>query len=484
MNTMPTYRRGRSYHTPGEKRKGFCDNFVGFVFSVLIVILPPLLMYMTEKNRYQVYTALSETIDREIIELPHKHKMGDVVHGSPSRIYASTYDPGMELRVQDSLVLSRNTEYCQWEEIRRESCDKCSRETRDGGTETYDCNCVTRFDYFKRWRSYRINSMLFDQPAAHHNPQRDPLPRSTFVSDDAVVEFSADMFSSPFSSSSHPLVTKAQLSPSMLQNGIRGSSSRVINWIRGGIPPIPSFWTRWIPDKSRYEDLNSLDHSKYESGFVYVGDGYFFSPFKASQYENVFKYFMQYVEGSIFDWQLGDLMPSCTAGDIRIRYTVQDPTDISILGEAASATSKKSSAKEAKASQLKIQPIQTSNGHAIGLVHQGLNTAEEMIIAADHDSYIKILIFRVLLVLWSVGISRFLGSKSIFSVDISKAKIPTQIALALSIWSSLIGPIWLRTWGKHLEGFIVSIAAVAFALIAYEFPPPPLQPEVYKNKKY
>merc|ERR1712172_444800 len=167
----------------------------------------------------------------------------------------------------------------------------------------------------------------------------------------------------------------------MLENGIRGASSRAIKWIRGGVPPAPSFWTRWIPDKRRYEDLNSLEHNKHESGFVYVGDGYFFSPFKESEYGNIFKYFMQYVEGSIFDWQIGDLMPSCTAGDIRISYTVQDPEDISILGEAASTTHEKLSSKEANSPQLKIQPIQTKNGHNVGLVHKGLHTAEGMIVA-------------------------------------------------------------------------------------------------------
>ena len=488
---MPTIRRGQRYYTPGERRKGPCDKFVWLLLSVLVVLIPPLVIYMIEKNRYQVFTALSETMGREIIELPHEHKMGDVVHGSPSRIYASTYDPDMELRVQNSLVLSRNTEYCQWEETRSESCETCSRETSDG-TETYDCNCVTQFHYVKHWRPYRINSLLFDQPAAHHNPQRDPLPTSTFVSNDAVVEFSAgeevgekdgsSKFSIPFSSPSHPLVTKAQLTPSMLQNGIRGARSRVINWIRGGIPPIPSFWTRWIPDRSRYEDLNNLVHrDENESEFVYVGDGYFFSPFQASQYENIFKYFMQYVEGSIFDWQIGDLMPSCTAGDIRIRYTVQDPSDISILGEAASTTNTRSSSQSKEATQLKIQPIQTSNGHHVGLVHKGLHTAEEMIIAADRDAYIRTLISRLVLVLWAIAISRYLGS-NILIVDISEAKIPTQITLALSLWSGLIGPIWISTWGVHIDGIMLCIASVTFAIFSYQFPPPPLQPKVHKKK--
>jgi hypothetical protein len=70
-------------------------------------------------------------------------------------------------------------------------------------------------------------------------------------------------------------------------------------------------------------------------GFTYVGDGYFFSAFQASRNANLFKYFMQYLKGTLFDWHIGDLMPSCEAGDIRIRYDVEDPMDVSILGQVS-----------------------------------------------------------------------------------------------------------------------------------------------------
>jgi hypothetical protein len=44
--------------------------------------------------------------------------------------------------------------------------------------------------------------------------------------------------------------------------------------------------------------------------FVCVGwGGNFFSPYQGkSTYGKLFNYFFQYLEGSLFDWQVGDLM--------------------------------------------------------------------------------------------------------------------------------------------------------------------------------
>ncbi len=43
---------------------------------------------------------------------------------------------------------------------------------------------------------------------------------------------------------------------------------------------------------------------------------------------------MEYIEGSLLDWQLGDLVPACTAGDIRVSYRITDPVEISVIGSA------------------------------------------------------------------------------------------------------------------------------------------------------
>lgn len=37
------------------------------------------------------------------------------------------------------------------------------------------------------WRNHRIVSLFYDQPAAHHNPQRDPFPAGTEIVDGGRV---------------------------------------------------------------------------------------------------------------------------------------------------------------------------------------------------------------------------------------------------------------------------------------------------------
>ena len=61
--------------------------------------------------------------------------------------------------------------------------------------------------------------------------------------------------------------------------------------------------------------------------FVYVGQGgYFFSPHAASDFEKLAKVAGQYFEGSLFDYQVGDVVAaltgSCAAGDIRVSFSV------------------------------------------------------------------------------------------------------------------------------------------------------------------
>ena len=350
--------------------------------------------------------------------------------------------------------------------------------------------------------------MVFDQPAAHYNPQRDPFPSKDFVSNDVVMEFRGTsnhknnveedqevyhQRQHHESFDGHNKASKlkndevkpfiATLSPSMLHNGIRGAKARTIKWVRDGIPPIPSFWRKWIPDKSRYEDtyhLHQYPLSDYsiESNFVYVGDGWFFSPYESSRQEKMFKYFMQYIEGTIFDWQIGDLMPSCEAGDIRVQYTVQDPQVVSILGEL---TKTGTSAKNVP--QYTIKPIQTKNGRSVGLVHEGFHSAQDMIVAEDQDSIFKAAICRCLLLLWAFGVGRYLGS-NMFGVDLARAAVPTQIASTLCIWSAICSSLWVLFWGIQVDGLTLIIATLLFAMFVCWFPPPQrkLTHDQYKAK--
>ena len=69
--------------------------------------------------------------------------------------------------------MNRNTEYCQWTETR--TCNRECDQECDDNNNCHDTNCVETctYDYYKGWRNTRVNSLLFDQPAGHWNPQRD-----------------------------------------------------------------------------------------------------------------------------------------------------------------------------------------------------------------------------------------------------------------------------------------------------------------------
>lgn len=492
MNTIPTFRKGRRRFKPGPRYSGPLAKVTAFFVTLLLVILPPGVLIVVERNRRGIYESLSDISNTDIVELPdhvkenvqrsltHQARQGRVVHGTSSAIDSWVGDMEMGIKIENALRLSRHTEYCQWQEIKRESCNRCTRTTQneDGSTETetYDCDCTVEFDYVKTWLPYRLNSYLFDQPAAHYNPQHDPMPSAVFPSKDASMKFNfqdEDM-------GGKNITTRIDISPDFFESSIRGVHSRPVKWVRNGIPKIPPFWLRWIPDRSRYENISLLSNdprnnkrhlalSEHAEQFVYVGDGYFFLPHEASTMERLFKTFGEYLEGTLFDWQLGDIMPSCTAGDIRIRYTVQDPDTISILGQLHDM----GDGGGRISSRLNIQPFKANNGRKVGLVHEGHIDALSMISKEEWNSFLNVSIFRVLLIFWALAMSRLLGS--IFGMTMAKAKKRTQVAFAFCIWSLFMGTVWSFVWGRSTHTIVLMVSSSLFGLFILYNPPPHLK---------
>jgi len=476
MNTVPTYRQGRKVYQPGARDKGGIAGICSFLFIALLLLVPPFALIFTETIRYKTYTTLSDTLNTKIVELPHEGflERGDLVHGTSSHIESTTSDIDMGLTIPGALTLTRKTEYCQWEELEREVCQTCTRtvEASDGSTseESYDCDCVTSYNYVKMWRSHRINALMFDQPAAHHNPMRDPLPPTTFLSQDATLNFMDREGNPRTSESSLDIIDAAYIEPQMFDKKVRGATLRPMNWVRRGVPPVPSFWARWMPDRTRYENTSDLYNTQPTSyaaqtyNFVYVGDGYFFSPYRATSYESLFKYFVQYVEGSLFDWQIGDIMPSCTSGDIRVWYQVQDPKTVSFLGQATSFAS------FSQTNTVTVEPHRAQNGVSVGFVHVGAQSVEEMIVAEDSDSWWQAFIPRIFLILWSISLSRLIGA--VIGRNVSNAKRPTQVASAGAVWCGVVGISWVFIWGYSLDTVFMILLCLGLLFVVKQFPPP------------
>lgn len=173
--------------------------------------------------------------------------------------------------------------------------------------------------------------MFFDQPNTHHNPQRDPFPPAEIYDPDVFVDgvpVAAEIFKK-----------------------FRGPWSQVA---------FPQSHLR-----------KALDTPAARAGFLYIGSnshasgGYFFSPYRASEGEKLLRAFGQALEGTLFDWQLGDFFKPCEAGDIRVSFEAQTPSVVSVVGKVSAAG--------------EVVPIVSSKGFKVALSAQGSVALHEML---------------------------------------------------------------------------------------------------------
>jgi len=265
---------------------------------------------------------------------------GDVVHVNiPQQeliFERSAFDPYLNVEVPGAVTLGRNVEYCQWMEHVHERTEKTSN-----GNER-----VTRtYTYTKGWRSYPINSLFFDQPAAHHNPQRRPV-NSGIV--DRIGVSSEKGF---------------KVSASLMEN-LRTPSS------------IISF---------RPESLkNFISSPAYANEkFFYTGNnGWFLSKYQPSTAETAMKMAFQYIEGTLFDFQLGDLFSVCDAGDVRVQLQGK------VINEGLSLIA-------LQKSDGSLVPFKTLSGRDLILLQHGQLSAQTMMDNELHDLFVTFILFIV-----------------------------------------------------------------------------------------
>eukprot|EP00585_Thalassiosira_rotula_P012952 CAMPEP_0196131630 /NCGR_PEP_ID=MMETSP0910-20130528/1553_1 /TAXON_ID=49265 /ORGANISM="Thalassiosira rotula, Strain GSO102" /LENGTH=576 /DNA_ID=CAMNT_0041391113 /DNA_START=116 /DNA_END=1846 /DNA_ORIENTATION=+ len=516
---MPTVRHGRTYYTQGPNDKRGIGGVCSVIFIVMLLIVPPIILIASERSRFTRFIALSDALDSEIVELNHHHHHhhhhhhqqqqqqhgyddgdsnkellrsalttpGTLVHGISTHIETISTDSEMSVSIPGALTLRRNAEYCQWHELQSQRCQTCTRTVKasDGSTkeESYQCNCVTEYNYVKSWTSRRIPSFGFDQPGAHHNPQRDPMPSKIFVDEDARLTFregeggdgdydNNNEINQQQQHDNKKRGIQANLDPKMLSNGVRSQPYRLVEFVPNGRAPPPSFFSRIfsflnLPNRNtRYEPLQLLKDTPYSpaatrDNFVYVGQGgYFFSPHESATSSKLFNYFAQYLEGSLFDWQMGDLMPSCTAGDVRFRYEVQDPTVVSVLGML-----RKQDDERLKITPRTMHGIGDANAATIGLVHAGHSGARAMILAEDSDSKNRAHMVRGLLFLWSIPASRLAGVA--LERELSESSFATQVEGVFGLFLALLGAVWLLVWGETFGAMETTLVFFTGAVFGY-----------------
>jgi len=153
-------------------------------YHYIFLFLFPIIFYYLEYDFLSFSLSVKETKMKLVeVESPFDVRYSDkaVVHfAGPVTQTSGTTDSDFSIHIQDSLVLHRHTEYCQWREHEARHCDRCGR-------DNHECNCRTTYFYTKEWTSHRINSLIFEQPAAHYNPQRDPFPSKSFAASTVKV---------------------------------------------------------------------------------------------------------------------------------------------------------------------------------------------------------------------------------------------------------------------------------------------------------
>jgi len=187
---------------------------------------------------------------------------------------------------------------------------------------------------------------------------------------------------------------------------------------------------------------------------VYVGQGgYFFSPYEASGYGRLFKYFVEYLEGSLFDWQLGDLLPSCTAGDIRVSFQISDPETVSAVGGSV----------ETGSSDLALGYYTTSRGYDVAILHEDSKSPYDLFDYEARQAKYQCLFARAILILWGCLVSHLLTALGGRTIEGWMHKWASGIAVGGTFIALQWMAIWRMEFGTDLHDLSV-ILLLGFAV--------------------
>jgi hypothetical protein len=391
-------RRGRTYTIRRHTGDNQCGHFCILLLLVTFFVGVPVSVYFVEKSRSNMAEAFGEAsnimvgIDDEYKILPQD--TSHVVHlTSSDPVVPSTTlrDPDFGISAPGAVKLSREVEYCQWIET------SSSTTNDDGDTE------VTYY-YHKEWVSHHVPSLFFDQPAAHFNPPRDPYPAGSMTVD------SADVGAYKLT---RPLIEKM------------------------------NFWSTIYPTRQTLQNDGfgvSQAANDPSNPFVWTGKEHFYSAYEESTSVKLARSAMMFLEGSLLDWQIGDFLSSCTAGDIRIRFrAVVADRGVSVLGQLLNDRG-----------QLGI--YETTKHFPLGLVHEGRHSASAMFRKELDSAWWQSLFVNLLWWPWWLGVIVFLDFPS---------AIPTWMLTSLYAAASAMF-VHCLVWGVELA----STPAFTFAGLA------------------
>lgn len=213
----------QSKNTKNTKNTKNIRKIVGCVLFCISIVM----LYRTEKQLWANYIVYDEIIDNAyggdiidskspLIPLNANLFVDRLVAFSSTELTVAKnkkilIDNFFEKQFYQTPVMKRVTEYCQWIEIPHahtkkigqkpnycgnkftsgEECGNvdCSRLSLSSCEQNSCCNIkqgddiletTTSYTYHKGWRPTLINSLVFDNPVAYHNPQRNPISSNTY----------------------------------------------------------------------------------------------------------------------------------------------------------------------------------------------------------------------------------------------------------------------------------------------------------------
>ena len=347
-------RVGRTYvyERSSSQNQLWSCGFVGVCMTALTVFLAVTGFSMLGEYR-DVSASLGSLIVHPSVNsnVPDPAHNGDVVHVTiaPGELATdhALYDPAFQLTVPGAVTLERRVEYCQWQEHVHERTERTS--------DNSDTERVVRtYTYTKGWTSSPVNSLFFDQPAAHFNPQRRPVAAGRV---DTAGITSARGFRIGAQDAQHlrSPTTTYSFRPESLQSFV--TSPAAMN-----------------------------DH------FFYTGNnGWFLSKYTPSTAEKAMKMAFEYAEGTLLDFQLGDLFSVCDAGDVRVALEGKVPVSgVSVVAlQTPDGT---------------LVPFRTLQGRPMMLLQEGQHSVPDMV-KAEVGARFRSLVWRTVGTLASAALA-------------------------------------------------------------------------------
>lgn len=331
---------GRVYQRDYERKAGQGDGCTPSSYgwsSCFCITIPLILLIWTERTLYLTAGAIDEAGDLAV----HIDSTYAVDENNGKLIFVQTdpsYPPVLKgtpptdsyfqyEMPKDSGIGKRVTEYCQWAEMRHSKSTKTGKnpdyQDSDGkwhtGSDIYTEEVW--YTYHKAWRNHRISSILFDNAAAYHNPQRDPAPSKTHISPQGI--------------------------------DLSGKASQIagITISSQDMEPAMNAWKK-LPIRKSNTGTGSVSHAALNAGFVEADHQYYYSRMPKGGWNSpLFKAGVSYlvdgvldinsissatgIEGLLSGAGLGWITKgTCDAGDIRVSFAARAlPKVASLVGQ-------------------------------------------------------------------------------------------------------------------------------------------------------